>query len=622
MKSILTTYLTFKKYHLGALQVLLSGILLLVPRQAALSQETQEPLRKELHLDQSEANQILSDLRQAIDLTNYGDYSGADPYYQKLDSSQLLQTNDSLRMVLLESRSFMNKVRKYYNKSLEDLLTMLEYYTEKEDFNNMAKTQTLLAELHRARGSQEPTYRHLKIAEKIIETNYVEPCNIAFWFSRRAAYETQFQPNTSNIIYFCKKGLELSNSECSKYTEALIYNELGFIYSHSEFENEEKIVAQYKKSLDLLAETNRMRDAATVRQNLARYYIRRGYNEMGLNEIEPVIELAEKNNWHGSLEDLYILKMTILNTNGQYKEAYDLSRKAFNSKVELMGRQFAIDVEELQAVHERQLAEEALAQAETRAESNERALAYTIIGSSLLALSTITTILLFLRVRGKNQLLNQQQTRIADANKQLSTSLHEKEILYKELNHRVKNNLMVLSGLIYLQQQSDQSQEHAVLYQALRNRIQTMAIVHEKLYGINSSTNINFQEYLEELIPLIYNSLKQGDVIMPYTIRCMTLFLPIHKAIPLALIFNELITNSIKHSSEESLTQGIIIVSETEDELNTIEYRDFGSGLPEDFDFSKSSSMGMKILNLMTQQLKGSFEYSSKNGLRLTIKFP
>ena len=579
-------------------------------------------MSREAHVDEYEVSRVMSDLQKAIEFTNYGNYTQAKPLFQKLDSSQLLNSNDSLRMMMLESRSFMNKVLKRFNSSLEDLLEMLEYYTAKEDSNNMAKTQTLLAEFYRARGLKDYAFRHLGFAEDIIETEYVEPCNIAYWFSRRAACETQFQPNTTNIIFFCKKALELSDSECANYTKALVYNELGFIYGHSEFDNEEKIISQYRTSLDILLKANRMRDAATISHNLANYYTRRGYLDLALAELSPTIELAEKNKWNGALDDLYTLKMTILNASGNYKEAYELSRKAYISKVELMNDQYAIDVEELQAVHDRELAEEALQQAELRAENNETALVYAIIGSSLLAITTITTIFLLLRVRGKNRLLNEQQTSIEITNQELSKSLNEKEVLYKELNHRVKNNLMVLSGLIYLQQKSDNSKETNDLYTALRNRIQTMAIVHEKLYGINSSANINFQEYLEELIPLIYNSLKKDDSIMPYTIRCMTLFLPIHKAIPLALIFNELITNSIKHASPESLKDGVIIEAETEGDEVTIKYVDYGEGLPEGFNLEKSESMGMKIVNLMSKQLKAktSFPFAEK-GLRFTIEF-
>ncbi|NVK83904.1 MAG: sensor histidine kinase [Cytophagia bacterium] len=605
-----------------SIAILLLSYFLIIEPHVSYSQETNESLNQELRIDQTEANQILSDLNKAIDLTNYGDYREADKYFQKLDSSQLIISNDSIRMVMLESRSFMNKVRKRYNKSLEDLLEMLNYFTDKKDFNNIAKTQTLLSEFYRARGLKDLAFKHLQSAEKLIETEYVDPCNIAYWFSRRAAYETQFQPNTSNIIFFCQKGLELSGSDCTKYTEALIYNELGFTYQHSESDNDEKVISQYKKSLEILTEANRMRDAATIRHNLATYYTRKGYLDLALEELNPVIELAEKNEWHGSLEDLYIQKMFILSSYGLYKEAYDLSRKAYNSKIELMNDQYAIDVEELQAVHDRELAEEALEQAEIRAKNNEKVLLYWILGASLFGVSTLTVIILFFRVRGKNELLNKQQKDIEKSNQQLSNSLHEKEVLYKELNHRVKNNLMVLSGLIYLQQNSDPSPENEELYKALRNRIQTMAIVHEKLYSIDSSTNINFQDYLEELVPLIYNSLKKGDAIMPYTIRCMTLFLPIDKAIPLALIFNELITNSIKHAGTDTLEQGILIEAKTDHGTTRIIYQDSGKGIPEDFDISKSKSMGMKIVNLMTQQLRAKLDYQSdKQGLKFTIQF-
>lgn len=622
-KKRLNIYLTFKIFFFHPISLVSTFSILVSLSTNSYAQQDQVSLKEAFFESISENEEILNTLQKTIELTNYGNYKEATALYQLLDTSQLILANDSLRMTMLESRSFMNKVLKRFSHSLEDLLEMIDYYTLQNDFNNLAKTETLLAEFYRARGLKELAFKHLKIAEDIIEKEKVEPCNIAYWFSRRAACETQFQPNTDNIIFFCNKGLALADSECSKYTEALIYNELGFVYGSVDFDNEQKIIAYYQKSLNILLETNRLRDVATVKHNLATYYTRRGQLDAALNELNPTIELAEKNNWHGSLEDLYLLKMVILHSRGQDKEAYDISRKSYLSKVELMQDQYAIGVEELQAVHDKELAEKALAEAEIRAEANENALTYTIIGILLFGLSTVTALLLFLRVRKNNKLLTEQQKSIELTNEMLSNSLGEKETLYKELNHRVKNNLMVLSSLIYLQQHSENSEDSINdLYTALRNRIQTMAIVHEKLYGINDTKNINFQNYLEELIPLIYSSFKKGDIIMPYNVRCMSLFLPINKAIPLALIFNELITNSIKHATNDSLAKGIEIESHTDENGTVVQFKDFGPEFPIEINFSNPSSMGMKIVNLMTQQLKATLEHqSTESGLRFTIRF-
>lgn len=622
-KKRLNIYLTFKIFFFHPISLVSTFFILVSLSTNSYAQQDQFSLKEAFIEGKSENEEILNTLQKAIELTNYGNYKEATALYELLDTSQLILANDSLRMTMLESRSFMNKVLKRFSHSLEDLLEMINYYTLQNDFNNLAKTETLLAEFYRSRDLKELAFKHLKIAEAIIEKEKVEPCNIAYWFSRRAACETQFQPNSDNIIFFCNKGLALADSECSKYTEALIYNELGFVYGSVDFDNEQKIIAYYQKSLNILLETNRLRDVATVKHNLATYYTRRGQLDAALNELNPTIELAEKNNWHGSLEDLYLLKMVILHSRGQDQEAYDISRKSYLSKVELMQDQYAIGVEELQAVHDKELAEKALAEAEIRAEANENALTYTIIGILLFGLSTVTALLLFLRVRKNNKLLTEQQKSIELTNEMLSNSLGEKETLYKELNHRVKNNLMVLSSLIYLQQHSENSEDSINdLYTALRNRIQTMAIVHEKLYGINDTKNINFQNYLEELIPLIYSSFKKGDIIMPYTVRCMSLFLPINKAIPLALIFNELITNSIKHATNDSLAKGIEIESHTDENGTVVQFKDFGPEFPIEINFSNPSSMGMKIVNLMTQQLKATLEHqSTESGLRFTIRF-
>ena len=149
-----------------------------------------------------------------------------------------------------------------------------------------------------------------------------------------------------------------------------------------------------------------------------------------------------------------------------------------------------------------------------------------------------------------------------------------------------------------------------------------MAIVHEKLYGINSSKNINFQDYLEELVPLVFNSLKKGNGHMPFTIQCKALFLPIDKAIPLALIFNELITNSIKHSTPQSLEKGIVIQCRKENNLTIIEYSDFGPGIKGSGQSGATGSMGMRIIKLMVMQLKATLKrLPTHEGLSFEIRF-
>ncbi len=568
------------------------------------------------------AEEVSADLQKAISLTDYGNYNDAIPIFEKLEHSELIHSNDSMRMAMLESRAFMCKVMRKNNQALADYMEMLDYYTSRQDFNNMAKTETLLAEYYRARALGDLSDRHLEIAEEIIDNHEVDPCNISYWFSRKAANESQFRSNANNVGFFSQKALELANEPCAQYTKALILNELAYLYGATHFDEVERIVSHYEQSSEILRNMNRQRDLATVQHNLAVYYARRGEADKSLEVLGPIIALAELNEWHSALEDLYLIQMTIFQSKGWYERAYHISRKAYQSKISLMVDQYAIDVEELQAVHDRELAEKALAEAEVRADNNQRALVYTIGGSTLLAISTLTVVFLFLRVRKKNSQLSIQQEAIAKTNEQLSYSLEEKEVLYKELNHRVKNNLMVLSGLIYLQEQTDEDRGNHGLYGALRNRIQTMAMVHEKLYGLESTTRVNFQEYLEELSPLICNTFRKGSGHIPINISCKELSLPINKAIPLALIFNELITNSIKHLNDKALAQGISISCKNDNGSTLIEYRDHGNGLPTGFDLSASKSMGMRIVNLMIQQLKATFSHhSSDEGLRFTIRF-
>lgn len=585
-----------------------------------IAQENGESLNTEIKTTQRAALQ--SQLYNAVKLTKFGNYREARKSFNHLDSLSEVKEDKLMYMEMLEWRAFMNKVEKRYDESFRDYIAILDYYESQNNINQMALAEANLAEFYRARGMGEKAFEHLTKAEAYIETEQVDKCNTAYIFSRKAALESQFRNNGKDVLFFSNKVLELTQNDCSGYARALALNELGFRAMNEQL-SKEVVTGYYQASIDEYRRIGRERDAVTVMSNLATYYARSGQNQKSLEIINEAIEVSEQYQWYSALEDLYRTRMNALWQLEQYGEALHNSNLAYDAKVNTMNYQYSVEVDELEAVYERELAEKSLKEVEASASFNRQILIYTAILAFLFLSGILVISKLFLNVRKSNNQLKNQQEEIAEKNEKLSRSVEEKELLYKELNHRVKNNLMVLSSLIYLQQESDQQldEESRYLYQSLRNRIQTMAIVHEKLYGENSSPYINLEEYLKELAPLIFRSLHKGRIDdFPMQISCQNVNLPINQAIPLALVFNELITNSIKHGTEESLRKGIQIESNRDQQVTRIKYSDFGKGVAEALNLEKTKSMGMKIIKLMTKQLKATIrQLSTTEGLSFEI---
>ena len=203
--------------------------------------------------------------------------------------------------------------------------------------------------------------------------------------------------------------------------------------------------------------------------------------------------------------------------------------------------------------------------------------------------------------------------------KAVKEALDEKNILISELHHRVKNNLAIISGLFSLKINDDLHEDAKNVLLESRNRVRSMALIHNRLYKSDNMTNVNFEEYAKELIseisasyPAVANSVKIDTDIKNVSIN-------INSAIPCGLILNELLTNAYKHAFRDK-TNGHINVSFINDN-NAIVMRveDNGVGLPEDY--KQKQSLGVTVIESLSEQLDGSFNFSNNNGTCFELRF-
>jgi PAS domain S-box-containing protein len=201
---------------------------------------------------------------------------------------------------------------------------------------------------------------------------------------------------------------------------------------------------------------------------------------------------------------------------------------------------------------------------------------------------------------------------------EIRRQLEEKDILLREVHHRVKNNLQIISSLINLQVGCVEGDETIEILKESQNRVRTMAMVHENLYLSDSLNNINMAEYINKLVKhLFYSYGVQG---LEYKIEVDDLELNIDTAIPCGLIINELVTNSIKHAYPES--EGIITIKlRSSNQKFILIISDQGVGLPSDFDLEKTTTLGLKLVNSLVKQLDGKLEIEVDTGTDITIIF-
>ncbi len=205
---------------------------------------------------------------------------------------------------------------------------------------------------------------------------------------------------------------------------------------------------------------------------------------------------------------------------------------------------------------------------------------------------------------------------------QIIASLKEKETLLQEIHHRVKNNMAVISSLLRLQSNKMNDEKLTEALMDSRNRVQTMSIIHETLYQSDNLSSINMETYLSKLSRSVAQNYRINNKVNQKIEAEDNILVGAKQASPLGLIVNELITNSFKHAFPDNREGEIkISLQKTEDQIE-LEYADDGIGIPEDFNWKNTKSMGLNLVKILAEnQLDGSIDMENKNGTKFIIKF-
>lgn len=598
------------------------------------------------------SEQVLSELDSAISLTAEnskeafrlynnaaqrfvirGSYKDAETLFSKAESLAIYEPDSSKLMEMKLSKAAMHKEQGRFTISLQAYMESLSYYQNRQDVNGQLWVYGYLSEFYRATSNAELCLKFIEEGEALLATNEAELRPKAYLAFRRASYYLQFfdrgiQINFDRALSHLELAKDMAVESGDSYLVGLNENGLGFLLVHHAASESEKIVTYLESAKNHMLVNERFRNYGGVLHTLALHYTRTGHPEKAVDMTFEAIELSKENNWISTLSDYYRLAGEVFYELGRYQESATYLNDALMTAKEAMTETHSIELGELTASLEKNIAEQKLAEQETetriarqRDKNSRKALIATISIALILTFITILSVRLYFRFKKNNSQLRSQQEVIKMTNKQLTEAVGQKNTLYRELNHRVKNNLTILTGLVYLQESVEKDPGHQKLYQTLRNRIQSMAIVHENLYALNEVQNINFHEYLKQLVLSIASTFQDDKKVITH-IDCEGLNVGIDEAVPLAMVINELITNSFKHAFHQKNQGQIKVWSEIDDDKRIIHYTDDGSGMPSAFDHINAPSLGMRLVNLMVKQLKGELSYKGESGAYFKFEIP
>lgn len=495
----------------------------------------------------------------------------------------------------------------YYYKS--EYLKAIEYYQKAlliaEKFDN----RNLMAQLFLHIGAiynemddltkaEEYTQKSLEINNELNDIYDIAVAldNLGNIYLRKKEYQ--------KAIEYCNKALTIFKEGGFESDEAMVYSNLGQAYEGLGDLN--KAMEHYKESLAIARD---QRQKLLVIQNL-RFMAdiskqRKSYHQAleYLNESET---LAQEVQNPSEFYELYLAKSELYAELNDYRNAY-INYLAYTSiKDSVFTQQKHEQINELQTKYETEQKEKELEQKEFKIQGQIAELKQQRTLRNFLFL-ILTLILVVLVILYRFYIIKR------NAN-------NEKEALLKEIHHRVKNNLQVISSLLSLQTRHLSDLEFKGVVEESQGRVRSMALIHEMLYQQEKLSKIDIKKYIEQLTSAIASSFKQNKEIK-CNLDIEEIHLDIEKAVPIGLIINELITNAFKYAFK-GIDKGMITLTlKKENKKYRLHVADNGIGLPANFSLEKIDSLGLKLVILLTQQLKGTYELGSKKGTVYTLEF-
>ncbi len=352
----------------------------------------------------------------------------------------------------------------------------------------------------------------------------------------------------------------------------------------------------------------------TIYESLGNLHFYQNRNDESIKWFKLGEELCKKTNRREMLAIFYADLSQSYELKGDYKTAlqYEHLNKILNDSI--LNAENIRQINEMNAVYEKEKKEQQIVHLSNESSAKgvelgktKSFLIYISIALLIFCILAFIAYRAFLNNRKKNQLLDKQKAIIQQ-------QLNEKETLIREIHHRVKNNLQIISGLLNLQSRHIDNAEAQEAVREGRNRVKSMALIHQKLYQNDQLTVVNIGDYLQDLVQSIQQSFKNAKQEILVKITAKEIWLDVDAAIPIGLIINELVTNCYKYAFAGRDKGNIsIAISEKEQQLQ-LTVADDGQGLPAGLDIHHTKSFGMKLIKSLADKLEATYQITNNNG--------
>lgn len=632
--------------------LILSGVLLF--SNEVLAQEKNDSLLKVYHTAKQDTDRVKS-LHQYINLN----YSTPDSSikYSKL-AIELAKTTENV--VLLAKSYNLLAVAYYYSgdlkRSEENLNKSLSHYLKIEYKLGIATCYNGIGVIYYDQGklykALQLYIQSLRIKEKLGDQK-----SIAMTLNNLGNVYKDLKKIDKSLEYY-NKSLEIKRDINDQHGIAMTLNNIGLLY-HNDKKYKEAL-AYYSESIGIKREINDLHGLAMSLNNIGlTYELQRDYPK-ALHFYEESISIKKE------IGDQFGLAMSLINLSTVYRETGDYSTcfklllegekiaKEINATTQLrdsylrmyeahemqgntsnafkfyklyieikdsvLSEESIKNIQKLQAQYENEAKQLTIQNLTKKEELNNAQLAQNKAekkSKNVTIISLIVGLIVSLGLIIFFYFVFKQRTK---TNLALKKSLEEKEVLFKEVHHRVKNNFQVISSLLNLHSNNSDNEAVKKALGEAKDRVGSMALVHEKLYQSKDLSQIKMDEYISQLIKHLKDSF-DAEIEFSSVIKVENVFLNIETAIPLGLIFNELITNSIKYAFKGRIDNTIDIGIKRTGEKIEVAYKDNGVGLPKEFDLDNLETLGLNLVQILVLQIHGELSINTEKGASFTFDF-
>lgn len=429
-------------------------------------------------------------------------------------------------------------------------------------------------------------------------------------YNRMAA--VQNEGGGDSVVAYSLKAIALSRKMNDPYLEAISFNEIGFVYKNMNLVDTS--LKCYLKAEKLWMRSGSLSEAVHAMYNralLMSHNYKFGKESIGL--YKKIIELCKENKIDYPIENVYMALSSDYYFLGDSASSYRNKVNALNLMVTTAQKRYANDIGIAKEKYENDRIQSELKQSNLELKQTEEMLFLKkkeskLVYLFLIVLSSLLAIIFVLYYKNYK------------FSKQLQKKVKEKEALVQEIHHRVKNNLQFVTSLINLQINSASDSETIPSLHEAGRRIKAMSLVHEMLYNNDDVGALRIDQYLKELVHSMNELLNTEEIPVVFKLECDAIYFSATTSTALGMITSELIANSIKHAfrnTEEPIVK--IQLNLMENGRITFSYSDNGNGVKESK--SEVKNLGMRLVDIFSRQLKGTYTINGMNGFSFILDF-